>query len=108
MKIGGINWIVLPDGKGRAQAGRRPAIIMSDNSLPTILTVPLTTQQNALRFNGTLLIPPDKLNGLTQPSIALVFQLTTIDKKFIKEEMGTLSGNTMQDIYKLLDELMER
>jgi mRNA-degrading endonuclease toxin of MazEF toxin-antitoxin module len=39
MKIGDIHWVELPDAGGREQSGRRPAVIMQDDSyaiaLPT-------------------------------------------------------------------------
>jgi mRNA-degrading endonuclease toxin of MazEF toxin-antitoxin module len=85
MNVGDIYWVELLARGGRAQSGRRPAIIFQkDRTLPTTLLIPLTSQQDALRFSGTVLIEPDAENGLRQPSVALVFQLTAVDK--------TLSG----------------
>ncbi len=44
MSIGDVHWVELPARGGRAQAGRRPAIIVQGiNNLPTALIVPLTT-----------------------------------------------------------------
>lgn len=53
MKVGDICWVEFPSGAGRAQAGRRPAILLQSAnlpSLPTALMVPLTTQVDALRI----------------------------------------------------------
>ena len=51
MNVGEIFWVEFPARGGRAQAGRRPAIVVQkEKSLPTVLLVPLTTQQDALRF----------------------------------------------------------
>lgn len=56
MKVGEIYWKSLASRGGREQAGRLPAIILQkDTNLPTVLLVPLTTQQDALRFSGTVL-----------------------------------------------------
>jgi mRNA-degrading endonuclease toxin of MazEF toxin-antitoxin module len=77
MKAGEIVWVDFPGGAGRAQAGHRPAIVMqkadASKLLSTMLVVPLTTQQDALRFPGTVLVAPDKDNRLPQRSVALVF-----------------------------------
>lgn len=109
MNVGEIFWVEFPARGGRAQAGRRPAIVVQkEKTLPTVLLVPLTTQQDALRFTGTILIEPDANNHLRQPSVALVFQLTAIDKNFIKDKLGTISDDKMNDIWTAFDELTGR
>jgi len=109
MNVGEIFWVEFPARGGRAQTGRRPAIIVQKGkTLPTVLLVPLTTQQDALRFSGTILVEPDANNYLRQPSVALVFQLTAIDKNFIKDKLGTISDDKMKEIWAVFDELMGR
>ena len=109
MNFGEIFWVEFPSRGGRAQAGRRPAIILQkEKNLPTVLLIPLTSQQDALRFPGTILIEPDPDNHLRQPSIALVFQLTAIDKNFIKGKLGDVSDNKMIEIWESFDQLTGR
>ncbi len=63
MNIGEIFWVEFPARGGRAQAGRRPAIVVQkDKTLSTVLLVLPTTQQDALRFSGTTLTEPGR-NG---------------------------------------------
>ena len=96
MNPGEIYWVEFPSRGGRAQAGRRPAIVVQKEiTLTTVLLIPLTSQQDALRFSGTILIEPDLDNHLRQPSVALVFQLTAVDKNFIKDKLGTISDDKM-------------
>jgi mRNA-degrading endonuclease toxin of MazEF toxin-antitoxin module len=84
VSVGEVRWVEFPARGGRAQAGRRPAIVVQDiSALPTVLVVPLTSQFDALRFPGTVLIEADPLNGLRHTSVALVFQLTAIDHRYI-------------------------
>ena len=86
VKAGNICGVTFPPGAGRAQAGRRPAIVVqstSGASLPTTLLVPLTTQIDALRFPGTVLVEPDATNALRRSSVALVFQLSAVDRRFV-------------------------
>lgn len=112
MNLGDIYWVEFPTGAGRAQAGRRPAIVLQDEiavaGLPTILVIPLTSQQDALRFPGTVLIEPDADNGLPRISVALVFQLTAIDKRFLSDFLGKASDQTIAEIRSALDELTGR
>ena len=68
----------LPTVPGHTQAGIRPAVIVQEDqvtaSLPTVLIVPFTRAPKATtRFPGTVLVQPDSQNGLTVPSVALVF-----------------------------------
>ena len=110
MNLGDIHWVEFPVRGGRAQAGRRPAVVMQLASataqLPTILLLPLTTQMDALRFPGTALIEAMPSNSLPRPSVALTFQLTVMDKQFIGPYVGTLSASEMQTVQQALDSIM--
>lgn len=112
MKKGDVWRGRLPFGGGHTQAGERPAIIIQDDaftaSLPTVLIVPLTGTQAASRFAGTLLVQPDNENGLTTPSVALVFQLSALDKRNLLRRIGTLDQNTVDQVFALLDPLTGR
>jgi mRNA-degrading endonuclease toxin of MazEF toxin-antitoxin module len=112
VKLGDVHWVELPDRGGREQSGRRPAIIWQDSSafrhLPTTLVIPLSSQQGALRFGGTVLIQPSAENGLGVPSVALVFQLGACDIRRIGQRLGRLSQQdlaTIRDIARKLQRL---
>lgn len=79
MRRGEVWRVRIPFASGHAQAGDRPALIVQNDpvtaSLPTVLIVPFTSTPGAARFAGTLAVAPDGRNGLTAPSIALVFPL---------------------------------
>src|SRR5438105_10499277 len=109
MNVGDLFWVELPARGGRAQAGRRPAIIaQAPSPLPTALIIPLTSQLDALRFPGTVLVEADKQNGLRHNSVALVFQLTAVDQRFITDRLGQASGQVMQHIWEAFDSLAGR
>jgi mRNA interferase MazF len=102
VNLGDVHWVDLPDRGGREQRGRRPAIIWQDQAafpqLPTCLVIPLSSQQGALRFGGTMLIHPSPENGLTLPSVALVFQLGACDLRRIGQRIGRLSQGDLDAI----------
>lgn len=113
MTLGDVVWVDFPTGGGRTQAGRRPGIVFQTSPLPgarlpTVLVAPLTTQQAALRFPGTALISPDTGNGLRQPSVALVFQLTAIDLNYVDVPAGRISSAAISGLIRALDELLGR
>lgn len=112
MTTGELYWIELPPTNGHEQGGRRPAIILLDQTvslrLPVILTIPITTALAALRFPGTLRIDATASNRLSKASVALIFQLRAVDRKRIKEKIGSLDSETLQNIFAKLDELTGR
>ncbi len=54
----------------------------------------LTPAHRATRFPGTLLVQPDPQNGLTMPSVALVFQMSALDRQNCLDPLGELDGGT--------------
>jgi mRNA interferase MazF len=77
-------------------------------ALPTVLIVPFTGTRAAVRFPGTLEVQPDGQNGLTVPSVALVFQLTALDKTNCLQPLGVLDPATLDQIFAELDKLTGR
>src|SRR5579859_1107817 len=112
VKRGDIHWIGFPPANGHEQAGRRPAVVVQDEtvagSLPVVLVVPLTTSAAALRFPGTVALDPSEANGLSARSVALVFQLRAIDRTRIQESMGALSDEDLRRLFEVLDGLLGR
>ena len=109
MNVGDLYWVELPPRGGHAQAGRPPAIVaQAPSTLPSVLLVPLTSQLDALRFPGTVLVEAGQQNGLRDNSVALVFQLTAVDKRCISERLGKASDAVMAHIWSALDALTGR
>ncbi|HTE21220.1 MAG TPA: type II toxin-antitoxin system PemK/MazF family toxin [Armatimonadota bacterium] len=112
MKGGDLYWVELLSRGGHTQTGRRPALIAQaaavSTAVPTVLIIPLTTQQDALRFPGTLLIEADQLNRLPRTSVALVFQLTAIDQRHLRERLGAVSAAVMGSVWQVFDEITDR
>jgi mRNA interferase MazF len=98
-------WVNLPDRGGREQRGRRPALIWQDTDafsrLPTVLIIPLTSQLETLRFGGTLRIEPSQENGLTSPSVVLVFQLGACDTRRFGPKIGRLDEADLKKVKEL-------
>lgn len=100
--IGDIHWVELPDGGGREQAGRRPAVVMQDDvyagSLPTTIVIPLSSALGALRFPGTASVKATQSSGLRTDSVALVFQIRAIDRGRVKTALGSISEQELIEI----------
>lgn len=106
MRRGEVWRVRLPFASGREQAGERPAVVIQDDTFtanpPLVLIVPLTGELAAARFGGTVIVQPDESNGLTMPSVALVFQTRGLDKRRFVERLGTLDAPTLDTLIDLL------
>lgn len=113
MTRGDIVLVNLPqsaDGAGHEQVGRRPALIIHDdatiNTLSVVMIVPFTSNLKAQRFPHTILIPPSKDNGLTVPSVLLVFQLRAIDGQRVAGKLGHLEDKLMTKVNQKIKKLL--
>ncbi len=94
----------LDPTKGSEQAGKRPVLVISNEQLnqilPVVNIIPLTSRKSSSRViypNEVLL--PAKTAGLRVDSIALCYQIRTLDKKRLERRLGRLdSENLRQEI----------
>src|SRR5688500_3411161 len=92
-----------PDPQGRReQGGIRPVVAVQADppgiALPTVMIVPFTSQLGALRFPYTIRVEPSAINGLTQPSVLLVFQLRAIDRRRVLTSIGRLEQSYLDQL----------
>ena len=82
--------------QGAEQAGRRPILVVSreriNQLLPVINIVPLTSRKSASRviYPNEVLVPAGAA-GLRVDSIALCYQIRTLDKSRLEQDMGELA-----------------
>jgi len=112
MKRGEIVYVNLPLVQGsHSQGGRRPSIlVISESALPKnpmVMMVPLTSNSAALRFPFTFQIDPSDQNGLSNPSVALVFQLCAVDRAHLGKVIGVLEAQHLSKIDDLIRQLLD-
>jgi mRNA interferase MazF len=93
MARGDVLLVSLPPSDRREQSGRRPAIAVQTDQAgePMLMVAPITSNLAALRFAFSVRIEPSAENGLTTPSVVMVFQMRAIDKTRIVRKIGQLS-----------------
>lgn len=106
MKKGEVWFVDLPEGKGHEQKGMRPAIIIGRANAAAI-AIPLTSNTNKATFSFTLPIESTPENGLKEYSIALIFQLSSMDESRFKRQIGTITKAQQDAIDGLVLELMK-
>jgi mRNA-degrading endonuclease toxin of MazEF toxin-antitoxin module len=104
-----VYWVDYPRANGHEQAGRRPSVVLQDDSFawksPLVFSIPLTTQTGATRYPSVVFVPADARNGLTADSYALVFQLRATDRQRFLGKLGDVSPAILAELYKALDAL---
>ena len=98
----------LDPTKGSEQAGRRPVLVISreqtNQMLPVVNVIPLTSRKSTERIiypNEVLL--PSGVAGLRVDSIALCYQIRTLDKGRLERDWGELDDvNLRRDIHKAI------
>ncbi len=91
---GRIYWVDFGSKKGHVQLGLRPALVIQSSilneKLSTVTVIPITSNLNRKGLITTAFLP-SKNSGLKFDSVALLFQITTIDKKYMQNKCGELT-----------------
>ena len=86
---------------GSEQGGVRPVIVVQNDVgnkySRTIIVAPVTSQMNKAKLPTHVKIKGNKY-GLPKNSVALMEQLRTIDKKRLREKIGSFSNDIMNKI----------
>jgi mRNA interferase MazF len=100
MARGDVLVIELPSSSLREQSGRRPAVAVQTDLAgePMLMVAPITSNLAALRFAFVVRVEPTPENGLTVPSVVMVFQMRAIDKQRIGRKIGQMSKADMSRI----------
>lgn len=98
IKRGDIFYADLSPVIGSEQGGVRPVLIVQNDIgnkySPTVIAAAITSQQAKANLPTHIQICSDN-SGLAKDSVVLLEQIRTIDKKRLKEKMGTVDEGSM-------------
>ncbi len=101
IKRGDIYYADLSPVIGSEQGGIRPVLIVQNDVgnrfSPTVIAAAITSQQTKAKLPTHIAIGAQS-SGLSKDSVVLLEQVRTIDKKRLKEKMGTVDQNSMREI----------
>ncbi|NJK43558.1 MAG: type II toxin-antitoxin system PemK/MazF family toxin [Pleurocapsa sp. SU_196_0] len=104
MKRGEIYWATLEPRSGSEQRGLRPVILVSHdsfNSTPgwkSLIVVPVSRSDvQARRSFATVLLKAGS-GGLSEDSVALCHQVTTLDRGKFKSLIGNLNEELLEQV----------
>ena len=86
---------------GCEQGGTRPVVIVQNNvgnrHSPTVIAAAITSKQDKTSLPTHISVKGESC-GLAKDSVVLLEQIRTIDKKRLKEKMGHLKKETMEQV----------
>lgn len=101
VKRGDIYYADLSPVVGSEQGGVRPVLIVQNDvgnkHSPTVIAAAITSQRDKSKLPTHIEIPAQG-SGLSKNSTILLEQIRTIDKKRLKEKMGTLDESCMDQV----------
>ena len=101
IRRGDIYYADLSPVVGSEQGGIRPVLIVQNNVgnrfSPTVIAAAITSQQSKANLPTHIQLHADS-SGLAKDSVVLLEQVRTIDKRQLKEKMGTVDENSMNEI----------
>lgn len=101
IRRGDIYYADLSPVVGSEQGGIRPVLIVQNNVgnrfSPTVIAAAITSQQSKANLPTHIPLHAHS-SGLAKDSVVLLEQVRTIDKKRLKEKMGSVDENAMNDI----------
>ena len=96
MRRGDVFWAMLSPRSGSEQQGQRPVIVLSHdafNEAPTwqsIIVIPCSTSGAQRRRGPTAVFLAAGTGGLSEDSVALCHQITTLDRSKLTRKIGSL------------------
>ena len=105
IKKGDLYFADLSPVTGSEQGGVRPVLVVQNDVgnkySPTIIVAAITSKKNKADLPTHVAIDADG-NGLSKNSIILMEQLRTIDKRRLKEGIGTIDKTRLPEVNEAL------
>ena len=105
VKRGDIYYADLSPVVGSEQGGVRPVLIIQNDIgnrySPTVIATAITSQINKAKMPTHIELDANEY-GLSKDSVVLAEQISTIDKRRLKERMGSLDLRSMDRVDKAL------
>jgi mRNA interferase MazF len=104
MKRGDVFWAELSPRSGSEQQGKRPVIVLSHdafNEIPTwqsVIVIPCSTSGAQRRRGPTAVLLSAGTGGLSEDSVAVCHQITTLDRSKLTRKLGSLPGPALNAV----------
>lgn len=102
MERGEIWWSDLEDPIGSSPGFSRPVLVIqsdkfNQSGIRTVIIASITKNTNLSAAKGNVLLTP-KQSGLPKESVVNVSQILTIDKRLLRDYVGTIPAKKMEQV----------
>lgn len=109
MKQKDIYLVNLNPTKGSEQAGIRPIVIISGNSMnenfDVFIICPISSKIK--NFTSCVVLKKSKTNGLQQDSEIITFQIRTISKNRLIKKIGEITNEELEQVFAGLNDVLK-
>ena len=110
IRKGSIYWVDFSPEKGSEPIGRRPGLviqndILNDSNLNTVIMLAITSTMKFGELPGNVVLKKGEAN-IPKKCVINVTQIKSVDKKSIKEKIGTLSKQRVDEVHEGLKLVM--
>lgn len=110
IRKGSIYWVDFSPGKGSEPIGRRPGLvvqndILNDSNLNTVIMLAITSTMKFGELAGNVVLKKGEAN-VPKKCVINVTQIKSVDKKSIKEKIGTLTKKRIDEVHEGLKLVM--
>jgi mRNA interferase MazF len=100
---GDVVWVSLPESRGSAPAGRRPALVLQHDrfnrtTLATAIVVAITSKLKYAELPGNVRLRKGEA-GLPRASVVNVTQVATVDRGHLGPFMGKLTDARLAEVW---------
>jgi mRNA interferase MazF len=111
IRKGSVYWVNFSPAKGSEPMGKRPGLVLqndllNDSKLNTVIVAAITSTMKFGELPGNVSLHKGEAN-LPRPSVINMTQIKTVDKRSLKEKIGTLSKDRMAQVYEGVKLIMD-
>ncbi len=103
IRKGAVFWVDFSPGKGSEPKGRRPGLViqsdvLNDSNLNTVIMLAVTSTMKFGELPGNVILKKGEAN-MPKRCVINVTQIKSVDKRSLKEKIGSLSQKKMKDVF---------
>jgi mRNA interferase MazF len=103
IRKGSIYWVDFSPGKSSEPIGRRPGLViqnnlLNDSNINTVIMLAITSTLKFGELPGNVMLRKGEVN-LPKKCVVNITQIKSVDKRSIKEKIGTLSKKRMDEVH---------
>ncbi len=103
IRKGSIYWVDFSPAKGSEPTGRRPGLViqsdfLNDSKLNTVVMLAITSTLKFGELPGNVVLRKGEAN-MPKKCVINVTQIKSVDKSSLREKIGTLSKERLNQVY---------